>query len=323
MVTIKAPASHGSYKLGATVIASWTATDALSGINAALTSSVPVANGVAIDTSSAGQKTFTVTATDNAGNVTTKTVTYTVTSTRDMRLMKIVKDLVLLLVCAALIVPTVLLVTGKLPYKIYVVHTGSMIPTIPPKSAVIVKEGVYHVGQVISFHTLNGVVTHRVVKRNPDGTLVTKGDGNRTVDPGAPLQPTQVIGGVVAAPRLVGYLLWYLRKPAGLASVTLTILCVWLMWSLAAEYAKRGQRTGTQRRSRGYRGPGRRSSRARRSSARKAAQKPAVAWHFVEWPLDVAALAAWTRRPAPPGSPEQAEERGPAETDDPARSRCG
>ena len=41
--------------------------------------STPVANGVAIDTSSVGQNTFTVTATDNAGNVTVKTVTYTVT----------------------------------------------------------------------------------------------------------------------------------------------------------------------------------------------------------------------------------------------------
>jgi large repetitive protein len=79
MVTITAPVSCGSYKLGQVVKASWTATDALSGINAALTGSTPVANGAAIDTSSVGQKTFTVTATDNAGNVTTKTVTYTVT----------------------------------------------------------------------------------------------------------------------------------------------------------------------------------------------------------------------------------------------------
>jgi Chitobiase/beta-hexosaminidase C-terminal domain len=79
VVTITAPVNGTSYKLGAKVIASWTATDALSGINAALTTSSPVANGKAIDTSTTGSKTFTVTATDNAGNVTIKTATYTVT----------------------------------------------------------------------------------------------------------------------------------------------------------------------------------------------------------------------------------------------------
>ena len=83
VVTITAPVNGASYKLDAAVIAGWTATDALSGINAALTTDT-LANGMAIDTSSTGSKTFTVTATDNAGNVTTKTVTYTVTKTSDM-----------------------------------------------------------------------------------------------------------------------------------------------------------------------------------------------------------------------------------------------
>jgi hypothetical protein len=78
-VTITAPVNGASYAQGAVVKASWTATDTLSGINAALTTSTPVANGKAIDTATAGTKTFTVTATDNAGNVTTRTVTYTVT----------------------------------------------------------------------------------------------------------------------------------------------------------------------------------------------------------------------------------------------------
>ena len=77
VVTITTPANGASYKLNASVIASWTATDALSGINATLTTGT-VASGKAINTSSTGSKTFTVTATDNAGNVTTKTVTYTV-----------------------------------------------------------------------------------------------------------------------------------------------------------------------------------------------------------------------------------------------------
>jgi signal peptidase I len=202
--------------------------------------------------------------------------------------MKIFKNVLLIVVCLALIVPAALLASGKLPYRIYVVHTGSMVPTIPPKSAVIVKEGAYHVGQVISFETVNGVVTHRLVKRNADGTLVTKGDANQTVDPGAPLQPTQVIGGVVAAPRLVGYWLLYLKNPTGMASLIMTIVCLWLIYSLTTAYDKRAQQKSAAAVKRG-------------SRASEAPRKLPVEWRFVEWPLDADALAAWSGQPQPAG----------------------
>ena len=54
--------------------------------------------------------------------------------------------------------------------RIYDVHTGSMTPTIPIKSAVLVEKGSYHVGQVISFRESGAVVTHRFVGLSPDGT---------------------------------------------------------------------------------------------------------------------------------------------------------
>jgi signal peptidase len=216
--------------------------------------------------------------------------------------MKTIKSLLLLLVCLALVVPAVLLASGKLSYKVYVVHTGSMSPTIPPKSAVIVKEGVYRVGQVITFRTANGVVTHRLIKQNADGTLVTKGDANRTVDPGAPLQPSQVVGGVVAAPRMVGYWLWYLKSPIGMASFVVTIICLWLIYSLTTMYAKRAQQTRAAVVEQG-------------SRARDAAQKEPVVRRFVEWPLDADAPASWSNRPKPSGGPEQTAHHGSASTD--------
>ena len=154
---------------------------------------------------------------------------------------RLVKDSLLLLLCLAFVVPTVLLATGVLPYKLYIVHTGSMSPTIPPKSAVFVQDGVYHLGQVITFESVNGVVTHRLIKRNADGTLVTKGDANRTADPGT-VSPSEVIGGVVMAPRMLGYWLAYLKNPAGLASLFLTIVCLWLIYSTTTGYAERQQR---------------------------------------------------------------------------------
>jgi signal peptidase len=158
---------------------------------------------------------------------------------------RIIKNTLLALVCLALVVPAVLLVSGVLPYKVYVVHTGSMSPTIPSKSAVIVKKGVYRVGQVVSYQSSNGVVTHRLIKRSSDGMLVTKGDANRTADPGA-VSPSKVIGGVVAAPRMLGYWLMYLKNPAGLASLLLTMICLWLIYSTSTEYSNRQQAEAVQ-----------------------------------------------------------------------------
>lgn len=75
VITINLPVEVPSYKLNEVVLADWSATDALSGLSS---SSGTVASGLTLDTSSIGSKTFTVTATDFAGNTETKTVNYSV-----------------------------------------------------------------------------------------------------------------------------------------------------------------------------------------------------------------------------------------------------
>ena len=74
-VTIVTPEDGGSYTFKQTILAEWSASDTLSGIDTA-TGTVP--SGDPIDTSSLGAKSFTVTATDLAGNNTTTTVDYEV-----------------------------------------------------------------------------------------------------------------------------------------------------------------------------------------------------------------------------------------------------
>lgn len=74
-VTITTPVNGASYALKSTVDASYACSDATSGVD---TCSGTVADGAAIKTSSAGTKKFTVTSTDNAGNKTTQSVSYTV-----------------------------------------------------------------------------------------------------------------------------------------------------------------------------------------------------------------------------------------------------
>ena len=152
---------------------------------------------------------------------------------------RLIKNIVLVAICLVLVVPAALMATGVARFQVFVVNTGSMLPTIQPNSAVIVEEGVYRVGQMISFRTANGVVTHRLIERRSDGSLVTKGDANTTVDPGF-VSPASVIGGVIAAAPFLGYPLVYLKSPLGIASVFLAMLCVWLVSSVVAQ--RRGQR---------------------------------------------------------------------------------
>lgn len=72
-VTVSEPTSNASYPLGPPVIASYTCSDETSGVASCVGT---VANGTPVNTSTAGKQTFSVTAVDNAGNTTTKDVTY-------------------------------------------------------------------------------------------------------------------------------------------------------------------------------------------------------------------------------------------------------
>jgi hypothetical protein len=72
-VNVIIPSDGASYTLGQSVLADWTATDAMSGV---ASSSGTVPGGSVIDTSSVGIKTFEVTATDNAGNTRTPVIVH-------------------------------------------------------------------------------------------------------------------------------------------------------------------------------------------------------------------------------------------------------
>ena len=132
-----------------------------------------------------------------------------------------------LLVASTAAVATLgLYVAGTIPYRVYVVHTGSMSPTIPSGSAVIVEQHRYRIGQVITFREHGETVTHRLVAVVADGTAVTKGDANRSTDPWR-VAPQNIVGGVVLAPHWLGFALVYLRTPPGAASIVLAWLALW------------------------------------------------------------------------------------------------
>jgi signal peptidase len=101
--------------------------------------------------------------------------------------------------------------TGTVPYTIL---TGSMEPTMPPGTLVIVKRAdpdEIGVGTVITYQITSGkpaVVTHRVVSQGFDGdgkpVFRTRGDANTAVDQDV-VRPVQIKGKVWFSVPYVGY----------------------------------------------------------------------------------------------------------------------
>jgi len=141
------------------------------------------------------------------------------------------KIMVLLMLPALAMAAFVIVETDVVPFKIYSVRTASMTPTIPSQSVVVVRRNQYKVGQVITFTASGETVTHRLISIDVDGIATTKGDGNTTVDPWA-IPEHQIIGGVVAAPRQLGYWMVYLRQPMGSLSIVMAVLLWMQVWSL-------------------------------------------------------------------------------------------
>ncbi|MHB8518703.1 MAG: signal peptidase I [Acidimicrobiales bacterium] len=159
--------------------------------------------------------------------------------------MKFVKVSMLLLVPLLLSATLVFLTTGAASYKVYVIHTGSMSPNIPSGSAVLVHEGHYRVGQVITFKEDGLTVTHRLISISSSGLTTTKGDGNASNDTWH-VPTSQIIGGVVLAPRYVGYWITYFKDPLGLASVVLVFLALWQIWAFTGDLSS-GAAEGNER----------------------------------------------------------------------------
>jgi len=149
-----------------------------------------------------------------------------------MRRVKFIKVCVLIVVPLVLLATLLVFVARVSPYKLYIVHNGSMSPTIPSGSAIIVWKGVYQLGQVIAFTENGQIVTHRLISINVQGLTTTKGDANATDDPWH-VPKKQIIGGVVMAPRYLGYVITFVNSPFGLGSIFLVILVIMMIWKFA------------------------------------------------------------------------------------------
>lgn len=122
-------------------------------------------------------------------------------------------------------------------YHLYIVHTGSMAPALLAGDAVLdgPPRNTYTPGEIITFlHSSRAtdLVTHRVADLRP-GVIHTKGDANRTPD-AWDIRPKQVQGVVVTRLPGLGYVLIFLRKPIGIASVLLGGLALIMLWRVVS-----------------------------------------------------------------------------------------
>jgi signal peptidase len=98
-------------------------------------------------------------------------------------------------------------------YHAYNVMTGSMIPVIPVGSLVLVHQGSYAVGDIITFNRGNITVTHRI-HAIKNGQFQTKGDANDAIDPEL-VNKNDVIGEDLLIIPFIGKFVDYLKTAPG------------------------------------------------------------------------------------------------------------
>ncbi len=98
-------------------------------------------------------------------------------------------------------------------FKVLIVRSGSMEPTIPVGSLIVAqKQNQYGVGEIVTFKAGGEFVTHRIVAHKA-GQYTTQGDANASLD--SPILPSSVIGKVSFALPYAGYVVNFVKTPLG------------------------------------------------------------------------------------------------------------
>ncbi len=127
-------------------------------------------------------------------------------------------------------------------YRPLLVLTGSMEPSVPVGSLVVIRDvdpDTVKVGDVVTYRLTSRLgfdtegydtpyLTHRVESIESDASglrFITQGDANTAPDP-LEVSPTQLLGRVVLVSSLAGSLVQSVRGPGGLAMLLLACLGV-------------------------------------------------------------------------------------------------
>ncbi|MBP9757887.1 MAG: signal peptidase I [Candidatus Pacebacteria bacterium] len=123
--------------------------------------------------------------------------------------------ILLLLGVAGLFIASMIPIPGNIEIKI--VKSGSMEPTIPTGSLVVIKPSAsYVVGNIVTFgeDTRSQIpTTHRIIAIDDD-LITTKGDANEEADT-RPVRRHEIIGKVVGHAPYAGFVLDFAKQPLG------------------------------------------------------------------------------------------------------------
>ena len=146
-------------------------------------------------------------------------------STRRRRPLRWTIGLVATIVLVVLLAPTT--VGGATSYVI--VSGSSMEPTLDAGDLVVVRRGLYEVGDIVAFQTGNGLVIHRIVDGSPEEGFVMQGDNKAGPDTWSPV-PSDILGEYFAQiPRAGRWVNGLVSNPAVFAAMIggLGSLMIW------------------------------------------------------------------------------------------------
>ena len=163
------------------------------------------------------------------------------------KLLIIIRAVVIVILCLILII-NVYIITAQIVFKNdlpktfgfaqIVVISGSMQPTIEVGDLLIIKEQKsYDINDIVTYRWGKSLVTHRVVGiiAADDPEYITKGDSNNAAD--EPIRMSDIEGKVVTRIHGFGNIIFFLRTPAGILSLTF-IVFIFIEISLAVERLK-------------------------------------------------------------------------------------
>lgn len=118
-------------------------------------------------------------------------------------------------------------------YKMYIVISGSMEPTIRTKELIVVKKHTapYKIGDVISYydHNYDIPITHRIVEYNDsNNSYITKGDNNNVNDK-LVLEEKDIIGKVVFQSYKLGTLILKYEIPFIIFTGSMILICLLIL----------------------------------------------------------------------------------------------
>lgn len=136
------------------------------------------------------------------------------------------------LALALLLLGSIVPVAGG--YQIRIVESGSMAPTIPLGSALVVSPSeTYSIGDVVTFQrvTDDEVTTHRIIGEEVlegKAVFIMQGDANNAADQ-RPVEKREIVGKVVFHIPYLGFILNFLRQPLGFMLVV-GVPAIWIVY---------------------------------------------------------------------------------------------